>query len=345
MGRMTIRSGRAVAPAVLALCASPMNADSALAWGASGHRMIGELASQSLPAEIPEFLRTPEAARQIGETAREPDRSKGAGEPHDSDADPGHRVAVGDDLKIARGPSLSALPANRQSYDTALRAAGTDEYRAGYLPYAIIDGWQQLVMDLAYWRADVAGAKYAKTPSERSWFLKDQYLREGLTIRDLGYWAHFVGDASQPMHVSVHADGWGNYPNPEKFSTDRGLHARFEGRFVRSWIAAGDISAHVAPYRDCRCTIQQRTLDYLIATQKDVGPLYRIEKADGFDAQHENSKNFVAMRLAASVSELRDLVVDAWHRSAAVSVGYPPIPVADIESGKTNALASLQGLD
>ena len=36
----------------------------------------------------------------------------------------------------------------------ALRAAGTDEYRAGYLPYAIIDGWQQLVMDFAYWRAD-----------------------------------------------------------------------------------------------------------------------------------------------------------------------------------------------
>jgi len=68
-----------------AALASP---DAAFAWGATGHRLIGALASQSLPLEIPEFLRTPEAARQIGEVSREPDRSRGAGEPHDADADP-----------------------------------------------------------------------------------------------------------------------------------------------------------------------------------------------------------------------------------------------------------------
>src|SRR5579871_410490 len=108
----------------------------AFAWGATGHRLIGELASAALPLEVPEFLRSPEAGRQIGEVAREPDRSKGTGEPHDADADPGHRVIAGDDLKIGRdGPLLSALPATREAYDTALRAAGTNEYRAGYLPY------------------------------------------------------------------------------------------------------------------------------------------------------------------------------------------------------------------
>src|SRR6266513_1653459 len=145
------------------LCTALMSADEALAWGATGHRMIGELAAKSLPLEVPMFVRDAEAARQIGEAAREPDRSKGAGQPHDSDSDPAHHVAVGDDLKISRGPLLSALPANRESYDTALRVAGTDEYRAGYLPYAIIDGWQQLVMDFAYWRADVAGSKDRKS--------------------------------------------------------------------------------------------------------------------------------------------------------------------------------------
>ena len=317
----------------------------ALAWGASGHRMIGQLASQSLPAEIPEFLRSPEAGRQISETAREPDRAKGSGDPHDSDADPAHHIAVADDLKIASGPLLSALPRNRESFDTALRAAGTNEYRAGYLPYAIIDGWQQLVTDLAYWRADVAGAKYAKTPSERTWFLKDQYIREGLTIRDLGFLAHFVGDGSQPQHVSVHSDGWGNYPNPEKFATAMGLHAKFEGSFVRNSITEQDVSSHIAPYRDCHCTIQQRVSNYLGTTQKEVTALYRLEKTSSFDGTHESGQTFAAIRLAAGVSELRDLIVDGWHRSAAVSVGYPPIPVADIESGKTNALGSLQGLD
>jgi hypothetical protein len=307
--------------------------------------MIGEIASQSLSLEIPEFLRTPEAVRQIGEVSREPDRSKGSGEPHDSDADPAHRVAVGDDLKISQGPSLAAPPSNRESYDTALRTAGTNDYRAGYLPYAIIDAWQQLVTDLRVWRADIAGAKYANTPAERTWFLKDEYIREGLTIRDLGFLSHLVADGSQPMHVSVHFDGWGEYPNPQKFSERRGLHALFEGSFVRSAVAEKDIAALMTPYRDCRCTLQRRVSEYLIATQKEVVTLYQIEKLDGFDGQHESGKIFAAKRLASAVSELRDLITDAWRRSAQVSVGFPPIPVSDIESGRTNALNSLQGID
>ena len=119
-----------------ALCASLVNAGQALAWGATGHRVIGELASRSLPTDVPKFLRTAEA-RHLGEVAREPDRSKGAGEPHDANSDPAHYVNVGDDLRIARGPSgsalivrgpsLSELPANRESYDTVLRANGTNE--------------------------------------------------------------------------------------------------------------------------------------------------------------------------------------------------------------------------
>jgi hypothetical protein len=91
--------------------------------------------------------------------------------------------------------------------------------------------------------------------------------------------------------------------------------------------------------------MQQRISGYLGATQKEVTALYRLEKTNAFDSTQESGKDFVATRLAAGVSELRDLIVDAWHRSAGVTVGYPPIPVADIESGKTNALDSLQGLD
>ena len=38
----------------------------------------GVLREYQLPLEVPQFLRSPEAARQIGEVAREPDRSRGA---------------------------------------------------------------------------------------------------------------------------------------------------------------------------------------------------------------------------------------------------------------------------
>ena len=306
--------------------------------------MIGEIALQSLPAELPDFLRKLEAARQVAEVAREPDRARGASAPYDSDANAAHHVNVGDDLKIARGPLLFALPVNRQTYDDALRTVGSNQYRAGYLPYAIIDAWQQVVMDFAYWRADVAGARYAKTPSERSWFLRDQWVREGLTIRDLGLLAHFVGDGSQPMQVSIHSDGWGNFPNPQSFTTTR-FRSVFEGTVVRSRITAKDVSGQLAPYRDCRCTIEKRTSDYLIATQNDVVALYQLEKAGGFSARPDDGKVFVSKRLAAGVAELRDMIADAWRRSAQMSVGSPPIAVEDIETGETNAFDALRGLD
>jgi hypothetical protein len=332
-----------LAAAAFGLCGAVLSND-ALAWESSGHRLIGGLALKLLPPELPDFLRKAEAARQVAEVAREPDRAKGASLSHDSDANAAHHVNVGDDLKIARGPSLLMLPANRESYDTALRAAGLNQYRAGYLAYAIIDAWQQVVMDFAHWRADVAGARYAKTPAERTWFLQDQWIREGLTIRDLGLLAHFVGDGSQPMRVSIHSDGWGNYPNPQSFTTTR-IRSLFEDIVVRSKITPQDISAQLAPYRDCRCAIERRTSDYLIATQKEIIPLYQLEKAGGFAAPPDDGKVFVSKRLAAGVAELRDMIADAWRRSAQISVGSPPIPVEDIETGETNAFDALRGTD
>ena len=36
------------------------------AWGGTGHRMIGELAAKNFPKEIPAFLKTATAVKQIG---------------------------------------------------------------------------------------------------------------------------------------------------------------------------------------------------------------------------------------------------------------------------------------
>src|SRR5437763_430431 len=95
----------------------------ALAWGATGHRLIGREAISALPAEVPAFLRTPAAVDAVGELGREPDRWKGAGKAHDADRDPAHFVDVGDDGAIFGGPALGALPETRANYDAALRAA------------------------------------------------------------------------------------------------------------------------------------------------------------------------------------------------------------------------------
>ena len=49
----------------------------------------------------------------------------------------------------------------------------------------------------------VKGAETATTPEEKAWFEADRRLREKLTIRDIGIWSHYGGDASQSLHGNV----------------------------------------------------------------------------------------------------------------------------------------------
>lgn len=316
----------------------------AFAWGATGHRIIGRLAVQTLPADLPAFLRAPAAVAAIGELAREPDRWKDSGHTHDGDRDPGHFLDLGDDGRVLGGPALATLPITREGYDSDLRAAGADSWRGGYLPYSIIDGWQQLAKDFAYWRVDTAAGATVANPTHRAWLIADAARREALILRDLGVLGHYVGDGSQPLHVSSHFNGWGPGPNPEGFTQDR-LHAMFEGALVRRYISEAEVYAAMTPYRDCRCSIERRTARFLAATNAEVVPLYRLQKAGAFTGDNARGRAFTARRLAAGVDELRDLVIDAWRASAGAEVGYPAVKVTEVLAGKVDPYDSLYGLD
>src|SRR5690348_6130352 len=112
------------------------------AWGSTGHRLVGQAAMRALPGELPPFLRTAQAADDVGELSREPDRLKRAGRAFDSDRDQGHFLDVGDDGRVFGGPWLMALPPTRAEYEKALQAVGQDSWRAGYLPYSIVESYQ-----------------------------------------------------------------------------------------------------------------------------------------------------------------------------------------------------------
>src|SRR5438067_3445331 len=160
-----------------------------LGMGATGHEWISGIAIEKLPDSVPAFVRNPDAAAEIAVMGRELDRSKGSGETHDKERDPGHYVDLADDGSVMGVLPIAKLPVTREAYDTQLRAKGFTQYKAGYLPYAIIDGWQQIRKDFAYWRAAVKGAETATTPEERAWFEADRRLREKVTPRDIGIWS------------------------------------------------------------------------------------------------------------------------------------------------------------
>ncbi len=330
--------------AVSALALSAGGAGQVWAWGATGHFMISQLAAQALPAELPAFLRTAEIPYVMGELGRELDMSKGQGQTHDFERDPGHYVDFFDDGKtLGGGPALADLPVSRRDFDTALRAVNQTQYGVGYLPYSIVDGWQQIRADFAYIRALNAGEKFADDPAAAARIVRDREIREMLTIRDIGVWSHYIADATMPLHLSVHFDGWGDYPNPKGYFAGRGLHAKFEGVFVRSNITAMEVSAKLPAARDITGDIWAETKAYLKADLDQVIPLFELELAKAFDGPNKAGEDFVASRMAAAVAEIRDLLVFAWHDSANAQIGYPPVKISDIEKGMdpTDALFGL----
>lgn len=328
---LAIAAGLALAPTIAAT------------WGNTGHRLVGVLAVEGLPDEVPAFLRGKAAMAELGELAREPDRSKGAGRIHDTNRDPAHFVDLGEDGKVLGGPLMTDLPSTRAEYEKSLQAAGTDSWKAGYLQYSTIDAYQQLVKDFGYWRVDVAAAKKAKG-ARKAWYKADRARREKLLLANLGNLAHYVGDGSQPLHVSIHYNGWGDYPNPKGYTTEK-IHGPFESEFVAGAVTAPMARAAMKPFTDCGCPIEKRVLAYLTRTQTYVDPLYRMWGEGAFRPGSTKGADFAAERIGAGASELRDLIVLAWRDSATVKVGWPTVSVADVESGKVDPWDSMVGLD
>ena len=320
------------------------SSDAALAWGGSGHRMIGQAAMQALPPQLPAFLRTPKAADDVGELSRELDRSKGAGRTHDQNLDPSHFLDVSDDGTILGGPKFNALPIARQDYEKALQAAGTDGWKAGWLPYSVVEEHQQLAKDLAYWRVLTFAEKRERSKSRRSWLVADRVRREALILKTLGKLAHYVGDGSQPLHVTLHYNGWGDLPNPKGYTTAR-IHGPIESDFVFANVRLADVKGAMPTPDPVRGALDQRVASYLAKTNQQVEPLYELEKQGGFVGADGRGVAFVTRQLGAGAGELRDLIVEAWGASGRQNVGWPAVTVSDVEAGKVDPYLALVGKD
>lgn len=333
---------RALLFAAALLAATP--ATPALAWGNTGHRIVGVLAMRALPAGLPAFLRAPQAAADAGELSREPDRSKQAGRVHDSDRDPGHFLDLGDDGTVFGGPSLKALPGTRADYEKALQAVGQNSWNAGYLPYSIIASYQQLTKDFAFWRVLDAAERNPAWAVRRAWFRADKRRREAQILQDIGALSHFVGDGSQPLHVTIHYNGWGDFPNPDGYATAK-LHGPFEGDLVRASVSQAAVAARMTPPRRCDRGVEHCVADYLAATGALVIPFYQLEKAGGLSPGNPRGPALATQQLAVAASELRDLIDDAWSASLRQTVGWNPIPVTEVLAGRVDPYAALRGVD
>lgn len=176
---------RALPCALASLILTISFAAPARAWNSRTHRLIARLAVEALPAGSPRAtLQTNEA--QLQEAAVAPDEvlrplyGKAEAIKHYIDLE-----YYGADPFAALNPDLGVM--EREYGIRTLERSGT-------LPWTIEATAAELG---AAWRADDCAH----------------------AIQLAGYLAHYVGDATQPLHSTAHYDG---------YAQDRGVHGRFE---------------------------------------------------------------------------------------------------------------------
>ena len=276
------------------------------AWGSKGHKIINRLAAQSLPADMPAFMRTAKAIDEIEYLGPEPDRWRSRAEPELSASQaPDHFI----DLEYA--DLIGTLPRQRYQYIGDLyayiashpdRANVLRPEKVGFQPYITSEVWERLKSDLRDYRQLSAAHQ-------------DTHAVEAAILYDAGWLGHYVGDGSQPLHVTINYNGWTG-PNPDGYTTDHTIHSLFESTFVDAAISASDVQPLMTPLHPIGDEWDEY-LAYLRHTGTDVEKVYQLEKAHGFDgAGTDDSRQFTAERLAAGASMLRDLYLAAWEKSA-----------------------------
>jgi hypothetical protein len=278
-----------------------------------GHTIVGRAAVAHLPVDLPAFMQTQAAKDEIVYLQAEEDRLK-IGVAQDRawarEWTTDHYLDVGDDGLVGGVVSLDALPATRDDYVKALwdGPKRVDAYAVGFLPYAILEGYEQVRADFALWRLAPPG---------------DKAERARLTIHDTGLFAHFVGDGSQPLHITVHYNGWGKFPNPAGYTTSRTFHADYEDVWVDDHLSAADVIPLVGPAERLADVPLSEIGRYLAKTNAQVVPLYELAKNGALapgprtGAQAALIK-LTAMQLAAAATMLDSLIDTAWRASASL---------------------------
>lgn len=284
---------------VLALAQPPL----ARGWGNEGHVYVNTAAALHLPKEMPDFLRR--ARETIAYLGPEPDRWRDKLEYALKEAqEPDHFI----DLERIAG--LGELPPGRYEFYRLLyeRRAAMAENGDEMLPERV--GLQPYITMEIYGRLRAAFREYRKLRAA------GQSTRpvEQAIVFYAGWLGHYVGDGAQPMHTSIHFDGWVG-PNPNGYTTERGIHYRFETAYVAQNITLKDFAGLVRP----PVRLINPFKDYVAYLQGSHGLLdkvYLIDKAGGFEGVGSpEGREFAEQRLAAASQMLLNLWYTAWIES------------------------------
>ena len=307
-----------IAALVVAVAASP----GVVAWGQRGHDVVNRVAVRGLTDDGPTFLRNHED--WIAYLSIVPDSWRATSEPFQRIIeDPNHGWFR---EQFAFLPN-AALPRSRYEFVLALdkehrrlvaagdtaTAALTNVRWTGTMAYAAVETYEQMV---------AAMRRYRATRSQGG----DTRWVELEIASYMGRLGHYTADGAQPLHDTIHHDGWQG-ANPENYTTDPRVHGRFETQLVeRMELKPEDVQADVPAPR-----LIPDAFDAVVAHFDDaathVERVYRLDKAGALAAPGQavsdsgrqaeaDARVLVKRQIARAATLLRDLAHTAWVRSA-----------------------------
>lgn len=304
------------------------------AWDYTGHRYVNQIALAALPPEFPAFVHEPANAERIAFLAGEPDRWRNMpdlplqqynGLDHYLDLEqireagleyaklPSLRYVFATEFAAARQAHLAAFP----PIDETKNLDHSREW-CGFLPWTITEYYDKLKSEFSYLKT----YEDLGTPEEIA-------NAKANIVYTMGVMGHYVGDGAQPLHDTIHHHGWVG-DNPHGYTTWPGIHAWIDGGFIaKAGVKLAELTPQVTtakgialPAReDGRDPMFVAVMNYLLAQNAEVVPLYQLEKDGKFGhlpaepVVTPEARAFIDGQLRKGGEMLAAIWVTAWRNA------------------------------
>jgi hypothetical protein len=278
----------------------------AAAWGNEGHVYVNRVAAQKIPTSMPQFLRSPSAIAEIAYLGPEPDRWRSPSEfSLKNSQEPDHFI------DLERVSWLNPLPPGRYEFYRKLseKRAATTDHADDYLPERV--GLQPYITMEVYGRLKAAFREYRQLLATHE---PTKPVQQAI-IFYAGWLGHYVADGAQPLHTTIHYNGWVG-PNPNGYTTEHHIHSLFESTYMGANIHETDFARLVRTAERLDDPFA-RYVEYLRNSNSLVEKVYALDRTGGFTGKGSpDAFDFTTRRLAAGSQMLLNLWYTAWLESA-----------------------------
>lgn len=270
------------------------------AWGSIGHSIVVGEAARLTPDGLRGFLEANSSNLTL--LASEPD----AMSVMDSSTGPDHYI----DLDAWSKPPFDDVPSHEAVF---IAKFGKDALKEGRLPWAVRDQYNALVAAM-----------------------KARDIEEAL--RRAGHLAHFVSDATMPLHATKNYKGQssGNVIFDAPEDPNRHVHVRFEigmiaanRRDVEATVRKCIVATHVVtdPAAEAMDLAKDAysDIDAILTADRELLKAGAAVTPEYFAAMYRQVGDIATTRLALAATEIASYWTSAW-----VEAGRPSLPAAQV---------------